>query len=114
MSGIDPGMIEPAVRSHETMRDEIARIIDPYAWFMRDTAVAPYRRGTGCTGDEGWIYEVTWARGLRTVEEVDAWLRTGEPLHHEHTYNFHLQFQRSLAKADAVLLLIESTGGDRP
>lgn len=114
MSVLEPGTTEPKVRSNDGLRDDVARIVDPYAWFMRDTAVAPYRRGTGCTGDEGWIYKVTWAKGFRTVEQVDDWLRSGEPLHHEHTYQFHLQLQRSLTKADEILRLMGSAKVDRP
>lgn len=114
MSVMEPGTTEPTVRSHDTLRDDVARIVDPYAWYMRDTAVAPYQRGTGSTGDEGWIYKVTWGKGFRTVEQVEAWLRAGEPLPHEHTFHFHLQLQRSLAKADEILLLMGSAKADRP
>lgn len=94
----------------ENLRDEAARIIDPHAWLLRERALAPYRRGTGSQDAENWLYAVTYGKGFRTAEEVDEWLRLGEPLSEDHTATFHVHFQESLRRADEVIAMLSKRG----
>jgi hypothetical protein len=91
-------------------RDEIARIIDPYSWKLRERALNPYREGRGSFDLENWLYQTTYAKGFRTVEEVDAWLRDGTPLFEDHTETFHSAFQDSIRRADAILKMLGERG----
>lgn len=102
---VDPRLIFEAP-PQEDARDEIARIIDPQSWLLRERALMPYRESRGSYDTEHWLYAVTWLKGFRTVEQVDEWLRKGGPLPEDHTHTFHIHFQESIRKADAVLAML--------
>lgn len=106
MSWVDPRhVVEAPVQ--DDPRDEIARIIDPQSWMLRERAMMPYRENRGAWDLENWLYAVTWQKGFRTPEQVDEWLRSGEIQFAEHTSTFHSQFQDSLRRADAILEMLK-------
>lgn len=94
----------------DDVRDEIARLIDPLSWLLRERALAPFRENRGSVSEENWLYQVTWMKGFRSVEEVDDWLRNGTPLFEDHTHTFHHQFQDSIRRADAILVMMRERG----
>lgn len=103
----DDGVASEA-RQQDDVRDEIARIVDPFAWMQRERALDPYREGRGSRGAENPIYQVTWSKGFRSPEEVDDWLRNGTPQPDECSYILHVALQRSISQADAVLAMLRT------
>lgn len=90
------------------VRDEVARIIDPFAWMQRERALAPYRENRESRGAENPIYQMTWAKGFRSPEEVDDWLRNGRPQPDECSYILHVALQKSISQADTVVAMLRT------
>lgn len=106
---VDPRVLREAPPQDDP-RDEIARLIDPFSWLLRERALMPYRENRGSISEENWIYQITWTKGFRSAEEVDDWLRRGTPVPGDAAQTLHVGFQESIRKADAILAMMRERG----